>query len=133
MVEFAHPNTHKAFHIGHLRNICLGESLVRIIDSQGTKAFRANYQGDVGLHVAKCLWAIQKQAPLNKGDTGGLKPQEQLQTPQSPFQGEVKLDTPQQKAEYLGKVYAEGGKAYEKDETAKKEIHEINKKISRRT
>ena len=25
MFEFAHPNTHKAFHIGHLRNITTGE------------------------------------------------------------------------------------------------------------
>ena len=32
LVEFAHPNTHKAFHIGHVRNICLGESLSRILD-----------------------------------------------------------------------------------------------------
>src|SRR3989344_4950837 len=26
LLEFAHPNTHKAFHIGHLRNIITGES-----------------------------------------------------------------------------------------------------------
>ncbi len=140
MVEFAHPNTHKAFHIGHLRNICLGESLVRIINSQGTKAFRANYQGDVGLHVAKCLWAILRQAqddiskvPLSKGEklanSRGSKPQGELQTPQSPFQGEANLKTPQQKAEYLGKVYAQGGQTYEKNEQAKQEIHAINKKI----
>ena len=25
MIEFAHPNTHKAFHIGHLRNILTGD------------------------------------------------------------------------------------------------------------
>lgn len=113
MVEFAQPNTHKAFHIGHLRNICLGESLVRILDSQGTKCFRTNYQGDVGLHVAKCLWAILKN-PLERA--GGCSLPDQS-------------DSPQTKAEYLGKVYAEGSKAYEKDETAKQEIHAINKKI----
>ena len=105
MVEFAQPNTHKAFHIGHLRNICLGESITRIINSQNAKTFRANYQGDVGLHVAKCLWAIQKEElPTN-------------------------LTTPQAKAEYLGKIYAKGGKAYEEDIKAKQEIHVINKKI----
>jgi len=31
MFEFAHPNTHKAFHIGHLRNITTGETLSRLI------------------------------------------------------------------------------------------------------
>src|SRR3989338_6224879 len=29
IVEFAHPNTHKLFHIGHLRNITVGETLSR--------------------------------------------------------------------------------------------------------
>lgn len=105
MVEFAQPNTHKAFHIGHLRNICLGESLTRMLDSQGIETFRANFQGDVGMHVAKCLWAIKQE---------GLK---------------ENLNTPQEKAEYLGKIYAKGGQAYEKDETAKQEIHVINKQI----
>ena len=30
MVEFGDPNTHKAFHIGHLRNITIGESVARL-------------------------------------------------------------------------------------------------------
>ncbi|MFA6528154.1 MAG: arginine--tRNA ligase [Candidatus Gracilibacteria bacterium] len=106
MIEFAHPNTHKAFHIGHLRNISLGESLVRIIKSQGAKTFRANYQGDIGLHVAKCLWGYG-QSTEKIGDDA----------------------TPQQKAEFLGKVYAIGGKAFEVDEKARAEIYAINKKI----
>lgn len=58
MVEFAHPNTHKAFHIGHLRNITTGESIVRLLESTGYKVIRANYQGDVGMHIAKCLYGI---------------------------------------------------------------------------
>ena len=37
MVEFAHPNTHKGFHIGHLRNITIGESLSRILEFAGYK------------------------------------------------------------------------------------------------
>src|SRR3990167_3559311 len=58
MVEFAHPNTHKLFHIGHLRNISIGESLVRILEAVGNKIIRTNYQGDVGLHIAKCLYKV---------------------------------------------------------------------------
>jgi len=105
MVEFAHPNTHKAFHIGHLRNISLGESLVRLLESQGASIFRANYQGDIGLHVAKCLWGYMQENPKSEPKT------------------------PQEKAEFLGKVYAIGGKAFEKDEKAKEEIYALNKKI----
>jgi len=58
MVEFAHPNTHKAFHIGHVRNITLGESLSRVLDFSGYDAVRVNYQGDIGPHVARCLWGL---------------------------------------------------------------------------
>jgi arginyl-tRNA synthetase len=58
MVEFAHPNTHKAFHIGHVRNVTLGESLSRIMEFRGYKVIRANYQGDIGPHVARCLWGV---------------------------------------------------------------------------
>jgi len=59
MVEFAHPNTHKGFHIGHVRNICLGEALARILEWQGNKIIRTNYQGDVGPHVSKVLWGLK--------------------------------------------------------------------------
>src|SRR4030043_2015409 len=52
MVEFAHPNTHKQFHLGHLRNITLGESLARILSAIGNRITRVNYQGDIGPHVA---------------------------------------------------------------------------------
>ncbi|MBI3366330.1 arginine--tRNA ligase [Candidatus Roizmanbacteria bacterium] len=46
MVEYAHPNTLKLFHIGHLRNIITGESIVRILEVVGNKLIRSNYQGD---------------------------------------------------------------------------------------
>lgn len=55
LVEFAHPNTHKLFHIGHLLNITIGESLCRIFAYNGIEVIQANYQGDVGLHIAKTL------------------------------------------------------------------------------
>lgn len=56
MVEFSNPNTHKAFHVGHLRSAILGESLARILDFAGYEVVRANYVGDMGLHVIKWLW-----------------------------------------------------------------------------
>src|SRR5258708_2862523 len=59
-IEYAQPNTHKAFHIGHLRNITLGESLSRIIEFMGNQVFRATYGSDIGLPVAKALWGVRK-------------------------------------------------------------------------
>lgn len=106
IVEFAHPNTHKLFHIGHLRNISTGEAIVQILEAAGNKVIRANYQGDVGLHIAKCLYGI-KNSKLNIKD----------------------LKTLHEKIKLLGKMYAEGNKAYESDKKAKKEIININRMI----
>lgn len=56
MVEFSQPNTHKAFHVGHLRSAILGDVLCRILDFAGYDVVRTNYPGDIGLHVIKWLW-----------------------------------------------------------------------------
>jgi arginyl-tRNA synthetase len=56
MVEFSQPNTHKAFHVGHLRSAILGDVLSRILEAAGYDVVRANYPGDMGLHVIKWLW-----------------------------------------------------------------------------
>jgi arginyl-tRNA synthetase len=104
MVEFAHPNTHKQFHLGHLRNICLGEALCRILKANGKQIYRVNYQGDIGLHVAKCLWGVLK----------------------------LKKDTPRSlrgKIELLAKAYIKGNKAYEANGRAKVEIEKLNSQI----
>ncbi len=56
MVEYSQPNTHKGFHVGHMRNLCLGDALVRLLRADGYEVIAANYLGDVGAHIAKCLW-----------------------------------------------------------------------------
>ncbi|ACZ39713.1 arginine--tRNA ligase [Sphaerobacter thermophilus] len=60
MVEYSQPNTHKAFHVGHLRNVCLGNALSRIMKFAGFDVLQANYIGDIGLHVIKTLWCYQR-------------------------------------------------------------------------
>ncbi len=105
LVEYGHVNPLKEIHIGHLRTFILGESLARILEYTGNKVFRANYQGDIGLHIAKAIWGIKKI---------GLP--------------KTNLDLAQ-KAQFLGKAYAEGNKAYEADSNFKKEIEEINIKL----
>jgi arginyl-tRNA synthetase len=60
MVEFSQPNTHKAFHVGHLRNLILGGALSNILAFAGFDTIRANYLGDIGWHVIKWLWCYLK-------------------------------------------------------------------------
>jgi arginyl-tRNA synthetase len=63
MVEYSQPNTHKAFHVGHLRNVILGGSICRILEFAGYDVVRANYLGDIGLHVVKWMWNYLKNHP----------------------------------------------------------------------
>lgn len=60
MVEYSQPNTHKSFHVGHLRNVILGGSVCRLLEFAGYKVIRANYLGDIGLHVVKWMWNYLK-------------------------------------------------------------------------
>jgi len=60
MVEYAQPNTHHSFHIGHYRNAILGEALARLVEFAGFETIRASYPGDIGLGVITVLWAYQK-------------------------------------------------------------------------
>jgi arginyl-tRNA synthetase len=60
MVEYAQPNTHHSFHIGHFRNAILGEALSRLVEFAGFDTLRASYPGDIGLGVITILWMYQK-------------------------------------------------------------------------
>ena len=59
MVEHSQPNTHKSFHVGHLRNSVLGIAVSNILRAAGYDVLDANYLGDIGMHVIKCLWCYE--------------------------------------------------------------------------
>jgi len=59
MIEFSQPNTHKEMHVGHMRNMCLGDSLIRLHRYSNFDIVSSTFPGDVGTHVAKCLWYYQ--------------------------------------------------------------------------
>jgi arginyl-tRNA synthetase len=98
-IEHTQPNPFKEFHIGHLMNNAIGESLSHILAWNGATLKKASYHGDVGLHVAKAIWALMKKS----------------QNPDS--------------IAIMGVAYAEGHKAYEEDTAVKEAIIAINKKI----
>lgn len=59
MIEYSQPNTHKEMHVGHMRNLCLGDALIRLHRYSGFDIVASTFPGDVGTHVAKCLWYLK--------------------------------------------------------------------------
>ncbi|NTV37121.1 MAG: arginine--tRNA ligase, partial [Anaerolineaceae bacterium] len=99
MVEFSQPNTHKAFHVGHLRSAILGDVLCRILTCAGYDVVRANYPGDIGLHVIKWLWNYIK---FHKGE----KPVKDI-------------------TRWMGDIYAEASRRLEENPELDAEVREL--------
>jgi arginyl-tRNA synthetase len=59
MIEYSQPNTHKELHVGHMRNMALGDALIRLHRYAGYDIVSTTFPGDVGTHVAKCLWYMR--------------------------------------------------------------------------
>ncbi|MBI3638482.1 arginine--tRNA ligase [Candidatus Wolfebacteria bacterium] len=112
MVEFTDPNPFKEFHIGHLYSNIIGEALSKIFEANGAIAKRANYQGDVGLHVAKAIWGMKEKMKSGKMSLAQLEKRN--------------LDY---RLRFMGEAYAKGNRALEENPRAKLEITELNKKI----
>lgn len=60
LIEFCSPNTNKPLHLGHLRNIFLGESISRIFELVREKVLRTNLLNDRGIHICKAMYAWDK-------------------------------------------------------------------------
>lgn len=100
VVEYTDPNPFKEFHVGHVFTNAVGESIARLFEMEGADVVRANYQGDVGMHIAHAVWGMQKL-----GITDSFT------------------------ARDLGRAYATGATAYKEDEVAAAEMKELNKKL----
>ncbi|NUM58208.1 MAG: arginine--tRNA ligase [Bdellovibrionaceae bacterium] len=70
MIEYSQPNTHKELHVGHMRNLCLGDALVRMLRYSGREIVSSTFPGDMGTHVAKCLWYMKKHNQEPEPETG---------------------------------------------------------------
>ena len=79
MVEYASPNTNKPLHLGHLRNIFLGDSVASILEANGHEVIRTQIINDRGIHICKSMLAWEKFSPINEKseretpDNTGLK------------------------------------------------------------
>ncbi len=101
--EFSDPNPFKVLHVGHLYTSIVGDAISRLFEYAGAKVIRANFGGDVGLHVAKTMYALLQNSAAS--DLNSLT------------------------IEDIAKCYIEGTAAYEDDPAAKAEITQLNKKI----
>ena len=108
VLEYSCPNAFKELHAGHLYQTVAGDSIAKLLEFVGASVQRTNFGGDVGLHVAKAMWGIQKELTNENGITS------------------INID---ERPKFLSKAYVAGAAAYENDESAKQEIESINKKI----
>ncbi|MGH7234111.1 MAG: arginine--tRNA ligase, partial [Candidatus Saccharimonadales bacterium] len=110
VVEFSDPNPFKILHAGHLYTSIVGDAIANLLANGGAKVHRVNYGGDVGLHVAKSLFAMLAYL-------GGENP------------GKLDEIDPSKRSEWMSEMYVAGNKTYEEDESKKGEITELNRRI----
>ncbi len=101
IIEFPSVNPNKPWHIGHLRNALLGDSVARVLSFSGENVERADYVDDLGLQVAQSFWGYLH---LGKKPTG-------------------KLDL------WLGGQYVEVSKKFEEDEKVQQEVRKLVKEM----
>ncbi|MEI6529523.1 MAG: arginine--tRNA ligase [Candidatus Falkowbacteria bacterium] len=60
MIEYSNGNTHKEYHVGHLRNVAYGDAINHLLNANGYESIPVSYINDFGIHVAKTLWNWQR-------------------------------------------------------------------------
>ncbi len=104
MVEYANLNTHKEVHVGHLRNLVLGQSVVEIMRSNGYEVIPVAYINDLGNNVARCLWGILTMYP-------------DVQPPEGEY------------LNFLGRVYTEATLALDANPEKRDEVSRIQRDL----
>ncbi len=110
VAEYSDPNPFKVLHAGHLYTSIVGDAIANLLETAGATVRRVNFGGDVGLHVAKSMWAILKFL-------GGEQPEKLAEVAEN------------ERSDWLSDRYVEGNKAYETDDHTKQAITELNKRI----
>jgi len=106
MIEYSNGNTHKEYHVGHLRNISYGDAINHLLSANGYYSLPVSYINDFGIHIAKTIWNWRKDP--------------------------VYAERPEPKGFLLGKCYAKASKLLENDPEAKNEVTAIMKEIESR-
>jgi len=59
IVEFCSPNTNKPIHLGHVRNIMLGNTMANVFEYSGNKVIRVQVINDRGIAICKSMLMYQ--------------------------------------------------------------------------
>jgi arginyl-tRNA synthetase len=110
VAEYSDPSSFKVLHAGHFYTSVVGDAIANLTETAGGMVHRVNFGGDVGLHVAKTMWAILRRL-------AGEHPEQLNEVPEA------------QRAEWMSERYVEGNTIYEDDEKARAEILNINKRV----
>ncbi len=102
VIEHTNINSNKAAHVGHVRNACIGDTVVRMLHTQGYTVEAENYIDDSGVQVADVVLGFTL---LQQGKLQLAEGNEQL--PGEPFDY------------FCSRVYVAVGKAYEEAEKVK--------------
>lgn len=112
MFEYSNANTHKEYHVGHLRNLFFGNALVRLFNYNSYEVLPVSYINDFGIHVAKTIWGWQHGEAKEK------------------LQAELKAGAP--KGYLLGTCYSLASQEILEDDNKKAAVTEIMKEIESR-
>jgi arginyl-tRNA synthetase len=73
-VESGSPNTNKPLHLGHLRNLAIGESVARLLEFCGNRVVRTSINNDRGVHICKSMLAYERWGNGATPEQQGVKP-----------------------------------------------------------
>lgn len=106
VLEYSNGNTHKEYHIGHLRNIAFGSSVTKLLSACSYQAIPVSYINDFGIHAAKTIWNWQNNKKYQQSS--------------------------EEKGYLLGVCYSEASRLLEEKSELKEEVLEIMKGIESR-
>lgn len=107
LVEHSSPNIFKPFHIGHLMNNTVGESIVRLVSFAGADTTVISYPSDVSLGIGKAVWQLLEYGIDTLDEHSSLK----------------------DKIIFLGQCYSEGTRAYDEQADIQPRVREITQDI----
>ncbi len=93
VVEYCSPNTNKPLHLGHLRNMAIGESTARILAYGGQEVFKTCIFNDRGVHICKSMLSYQDFANGQRPEELGIKSDHFVGDYYVKFAQQAKIDT----------------------------------------
>lgn len=99
LVESPSANPNKPLHVGHLLNLFLGTSLLRMFEKVGFVGEQDTIVNDKGMPIVKTIWALKYLSEGGTPESEGLKPDQ-----------------------FVGKYYVLGSQKFKEDADAKEEI-----------